>query len=95
MAALVPLLLALAGLGAVAVAAWLSKDGRPASPGLALRMALTGIAILLGAIALYLTGNDANAATWITLSMALTVNLLAVSMWLHLRRPNPAEPPCP
>lgn len=86
MMALMPLLLALGGLAAVAIAGWLVKDQRPASPGLGLRMALAGIVILLGALGLYWAGADETIALWVVLGMALLVNLLGISMWLHLRR---------
>ncbi len=86
MGAMLPLLLALGGLAAVAIAAWLVKDPRPASPGLGLRMALVGIVILLGALGLYWAGTDETIALWVVLGMALLVNLLGVSMWWHLRR---------
>lgn len=85
MAAWLPLLLALIGLAAVWLAAWLARDNRPASPGLALRMALSGIVILLGALGLYFAGDGAWGAA-VLLAMALLVNLLGLSMWWHLRR---------
>lgn len=86
MMALVPLLLALAGLPAIAIAAWLAKDTRPASRGLAIRMALVGITILLGALGLYWAGDDGSHALKIVLAMALLVNALALSMWWHVRK---------
>ncbi|MDO5611179.1 MAG: hypothetical protein Q4G62_10500 [Pseudomonadota bacterium] len=86
MTALMPVLLALGGLAAVVIAAWLTKDRRPASPGLGLRMALVGIVILLGALGLYWAGTDETIALWVVLAMALLVNLLGISMWWHLRR---------
>ena len=49
MMGIAPLLLALAGFPAIAVAAWLAKDMRPASRGLAVRMAL---AVIVNALAL-------------------------------------------
>ena len=88
MQALVPLLLALAGLPAIAVAAWLAKDARPASRGLAIRMALVGIAILLGALGLHWAGTDGRRVLQGVLALAVVVNALALSMWWHVRRSN-------
>lgn len=88
MQALVPLLLALAGLPAIAVAAWLAKDARPASRGLAIRMALVGIAILLGALGLHWAGTDGRGVLQGVLALAVIVNALALSMWWHVRRFN-------
>ncbi len=89
MMALVPLLLALAGIPAIAIAAWLAKDSRPASPGLAIRMALVGITILLGALALHWAGDDGNRVLQIVLAIALLVNAFALSMWWHVRKFGP------
>lgn len=86
MDALAPVLLALAGLPAVGMAAWFARDPRPASRGMALRMALVGIAILLGAAGLHAAGTDGAFALKVVLAMALVVNALALSMWWHVRR---------
>ena len=86
MPALVPLLLALAALPAIAIAAWLAKDARPASRGLAIRMALVGITILLGALGLYWAGDDGGRVLKLMLAMAVLVNALALSMWWHVRK---------
>lgn len=86
MMGLAPLLLALAGLPAIAIAAWLAKDSRPASPGLAIRMALVGIVILAGALGLYWAGTDGRRVVMVVLAMALLVNALALSMWWHVRK---------
>ncbi|SIQ04296.1 hypothetical protein [Solilutibacter tolerans] len=91
MMGLASLLLALAGLPAIAIAAWLAKDSRPASPGLAIRMALVGITILLGALGLYWAGEDGSRAMKVALAMALVVNALALSMWWHVRKFNPRK----
>ena len=86
MTGLVSLLLALAGLPAIAIAAWLAKDPRPASRGLAIRMALVGITILAGALGLYWAGEDGSRVVMVVLAMALLVNALALSMWWHVRK---------
>ena len=91
MMALASLLLALAGLPAIAIAAWLARDTRPASPGLAIRMALVGIVILLGALGLFWAGDDGRRVLMVVLSMALLVNALALSMWWHVRKFAPGR----
>ena len=88
MMGIAPLLLALAGFPAIAVAAWLAKDARPASRGLAVRMALVGIAILLGALGLHWAGTDGRRVLQVVLVLAVIVNALALSMWWHVRRFN-------
>ena len=88
---LASLLLALAGLPAIAIAAWLAKDTRPASPGLGIRMALVGVTILLGALGLYWAGEDGNRAIKVVLALALVVNALALSMWWHTRKFIPRD----
>lgn len=91
MLALAPPLLALAGLPAIAIAAWLAKDARPASRGLAIRMALVGIVILLGALGLHWAGQDGARALKVVLALALVVNALALSMWWHVRKFAPGK----
>lgn len=85
---LAPVLVAIAGLLAVGIAAWLARDGRPASRGLAVRMALVGIVILLGALGLHWAGDDGGRVLKIVLAIALLVNALALSMWWHVRSNN-------
>lgn len=85
---LAPVLVAIAGLPAVGIAAWLARDGRPASRGLAVRMALVGIVILLGALGLHWAGDDGGRVLKIVLAIALLVNALALSMWWHVRSNN-------
>ena len=88
MKGLAPVLLAIAGLPAVAIAAWLARDERPASRGLAVRMALVGIVILLGALGVHWAGDDGSRVLKVVLAMALLVNALALSMWWHVRSHN-------
>ncbi len=85
MDALVPLLLALSGLPALGVAGWTARHDDPRSRGLALRWALVGLAILVGAIALYWAGADRTAVNWVIGVLVVVVNALAISMLLFLR----------
>ena len=88
-----PVLIAVCGLPALALAAWLARDARPASPGLAIRMALVGVVILLGALGMHGAGADGRRVLQVVLAMAVLVNALALSMWWHLRRFHRPGPP--
>lgn len=83
---LIPLFVALSGLPAAGLAAWLARSRDPAGAGLALRMALVAVAILLGALGLYWAGADGGRTWAVVVAMVVAVNLLALSMWRHLRR---------
>ena len=84
--ALLPLIVALSGLPAAGIAAWLARTPDPAGPGLALRMALVALAILLGSLGLYWAAADERRLWAVVVAMVVVVNLLALSMWRHLRR---------
>jgi hypothetical protein len=86
MQALIPLLVALSGLPALAIAAWIGGNDDARSRGLALRWALLGLAILLGAGALYWAGDSRALIYTVVIALVLVVNALALSMLLHLRR---------
>lgn len=81
-----PLILALSGLPALAVAAWIGGNGDERSRGLGLRWALLGLAILLGAAALYWAGGSRARVYAVVVALVVAVNALAVSMLRHLRR---------
>lgn len=91
MEALIPLIVALSGLPALAIAAWIGGNDDPRSRGLGLRWALLGMAILLGGGALYWAGDSRALIYTVVIALVLVVNALAVSMLLHLRR-NSAKP---
>ncbi|HET6396457.1 MAG TPA: hypothetical protein VFF91_06410 [Pseudoxanthomonas sp.] len=86
MDALAPLLVALTGLPALGIAAWYARGDHEQARGLALHWALIGLAILLGAVALYWAGDSRPRITGVAVAMALAVNGLIVSMVLRLRR---------
>ncbi|MFT4249528.1 MAG: hypothetical protein QM581_16070 [Pseudomonas sp.] len=81
-----PLILALSGLPALAIAAWIGGNGDARARGLGLRWALLGLAILLGAAALYWAGDSRAHVYAVVIALVLAVNALAVSMVRHLRR---------
>lgn len=89
--ALVPVIVALSGLPALAIATWLSRMRDPAGPGLALRMALVAVVVLLGALGLYWAVGDAGRLRTVAIAMVVAVNLLALSMWRHVRRVRAAR----
>jgi hypothetical protein len=88
MDALAPLLVALTALPALGIAAWQARAVAtdPKARGLALRWAGIALAMLLGAAGLYFAGADRGRATVVGLVMVVAVNVLLVSMILHLRR---------
>lgn len=86
MQAWVPLLVACSGLPAIALAAWLARSPLPLRRGLALRMALVGIAILIGALGLHWAGAETARVRGVAIVLLLAVNALGISMLVHARR---------
>ena len=86
MHALVPLILALSGLPALLVGAWMSRADVVRSRGQALHWLLVGLAIQAGAVGVYFAGEDGRRAQGIVIGMVVLVNALIVSMVLQLRR---------
>jgi len=86
MHALAPLIVALSGLPALLIGAWVSRARDPRSRGLALHWVLLGLAIQAGAVGLYWAGDDDRVATGVAITMVVLVNALIVSMVLQLRR---------
>lgn len=83
------LVVAITGLPALCVAAWYARYDDAHARGLALRWALMGLVILLGAVGLYFAGDSKDAATTVALVMVLAVNVLVVSTVLYMRRGRP------
>lgn len=86
MHALAPLIVALSGLPALFIGAWVSRARDPRSRGMALHWVLIGLAIQAGAVGLYWAGEDDRLATGAVIAMVVLVNALIVSMVLQLRR---------
>ena len=86
MHALIPLVLAVSGLPALLVAAWMSRANDVRSRGQALHWLLVGLAIQAGAVGVYFAGDDGRRAQGIVIAMVVMVNALIVSMVLQLRR---------
>lgn len=84
---MVPLLVALSGLPALAVAAWYARgapDGHVR--GIALRWALIGLAVMLGACGLYWAAGDQVRTGVVVIALVVAANALGASLVLHLRR---------
>ncbi len=92
MHALVPLVLAVSGLPALLIGAWMSRANDDRSRGLALHWVLVGLAIQAGAVGVYWAGDDDRIAQGIVIAMVVLVNALIVSMVLQLRRRNRKAP---
>ena len=86
MHALVPLILAVSGLPALLIGAWMSREPTVRSRGMALHWVLVGLAIQAGAVGIYWAGDDDRVAQGIVIAMVVLVNALIVSMVLQLRR---------
>lgn len=87
MEALVPLLVAASALPALGISAWYARHAaHPVARGIALRWALIALAMLLGAAGLYWAGHHEARATTVVVLMVIVVNVLAISMVLHMRR---------
>ncbi|HEV7270123.1 hypothetical protein [Pseudoxanthomonas sp.] len=86
MHALAPLLLAVSGLPALLIGAWMSRASDDRSRGMALHWVLVGLAIQAGAVGIYWAGDDDRLAQGIAIAMVVLVNALIVSMVLQLRR---------
>jgi hypothetical protein len=86
MDAWVPLVVALSGLPAVGIAAWLARAPQPGRGGLALRMALVSLVIFAGALGLYWAGGQQARVQGVAAAMLVAVNVLGISMLLHARR---------
>ena len=86
MHALVPLVLAVSGLPALLIGAWMSRTTDERSRGMALHRVLAGLAIQAGAVGIYWAGDDDRLAQGIVIAMVVLVNALIVSMVLQLRR---------
>ena len=87
MHALGPLLVALTALPALGIAAWQARAAAsdPRARGLAVRWAGIALAMFAGAVGLYFAGGDRELATTIAILMVVAVNVLLLSMILHMR----------
>ncbi|MEA9897105.1 hypothetical protein VDG04_11030 [Xanthomonas campestris pv. raphani] len=83
---MVPLVVALSGLPALAIAASIGADDDDRARGLGLRWALISLVILIGAAGLYWAGENRAGIYAVVIGMIIGVNVLIVSMVMHLRR---------
>ncbi|WAT15884.1 hypothetical protein [Xanthomonas fragariae] len=85
MNAMVPLVVALSGLPALAIAAAIGADDHDRARGLGLRWALISLVILVGAACLYWAGDNRAGIYAVVIGMIIGVNVLIVSVVMHLR----------
>ncbi|PPU78247.1 hypothetical protein XcuCFBP2542_03225 [Xanthomonas cucurbitae] len=83
---MVPLVVALSGLPALAIAASIGANDDDRARGLGLRWALISLVILVGAACLYWAGDNRAGIYAVVIGMIIGVNTLIVSMVIHLRR---------
>ena len=80
MHALAPLILALSGLPALLIGAWVSRAGDPRSRGMAVHWVLIGLAIQAGAVGLYWAGDDDRLAQGSVIAMGVLVSALMTTL---------------
>ncbi|AQU46485.1 MULTISPECIES: hypothetical protein [Xanthomonas] len=83
---MVPLVVALSGVPALVIAASIGADDDDRARGLGLRWALISLVILVGAACLYWAGDNRAGIYAVVIGMIIGVNVLIVSMVMHLRR---------
>ncbi|QBG99154.1 hypothetical protein [Xanthomonas oryzae] len=83
---MVPMVVALSGLPALAIAASIGADDDDRARGLGLRWALISLVILVGAACLYWAGDNRAGIYAVVIGMIIGVNVLIVSMVMHLRQ---------
>jgi hypothetical protein len=84
--AIAPLIIAATGIPALCFAAWSGRPGTEHARGLGLRWALIALCLFIGAIGVYLAGDNRNIAYGVVIALVVAVNALGVSLVLHLRR---------
>ncbi len=89
------LLMALLALPAIALAAWLARDRRPVPARMALHLAIAAIAMLLAALGLYLAAGEESWIRAIAITLLLLIQVLALSLFLSLRRLRKQIKPTP
>ena len=81
-----PLLIALTGVPALAIAVWSGRDGSPHARGTGLRWALIALSMFVGALAIYLANPHRGLTYTAVIVLVIAVNALGISLLRHLRR---------
>lgn len=81
-----PLIIAITGLPALAIALWSGRDGSAQGRGAGVRWALIALCMFIGAICLYWAGADRPRVYMVVIAMVIAVNALGISLVMHLRR---------
>lgn len=90
---IVPLIVALSGLPALAIAVWIGRRDDSRSRGLALHWTLLALAMLLGATGLYWAGELRGRFYTVVGALVIAIHALALSMLCHLQRHRPRPLP--
>lgn len=83
---LAPFIIALTGFPALIAAFWVGRDASPAGRGQALHWAAIALSLFLGALGLYWAGGQQARVYAVAGLLFVTVNALAISMLVRLRR---------
>ncbi len=81
-----PLIIAATGIPALCFAVWSGRPGTAHARGLGLRWALIALCLFIGAIGVYLGGENQNIVYGVVIALVVAVNALGVSLVLHVRR---------
>ncbi|MEA5666358.1 hypothetical protein VA603_02225 [Stenotrophomonas sp. MH1] len=92
MNALAPLIIAATGIPALCFAAWSGRPGTVHARGLGLRWALIALCLFVGAVGVYLAGDNRNIAYGVVIALVIAVNALGISLVVHLRRERNGAP---
>jgi len=80
------LIIAATGIPALCFAVWSGRPGTAHARGLGLRWALIALCLFIGAIGVYLGGENQNIVYGVVIALVVAVNALGVSLVLHVRR---------
>lgn len=89
---LAPLIIAATGVPALVIAGWSGRDGSDHARGTGLRWALIALSMFAGALGLYLSSGNQRVMYAMAIALVVAVNVLGVSLVLHLRRGSKQAP---
>jgi len=90
--AVAPLIIAATGIPALCFAVWSGRPGTAHARGLGLRWALIALCMFVGAVGVYLAGDNRNIAYGVVIALVVAVNALGISLVMHLRRERNGAP---
>ncbi len=89
---LAPLIIAATSVPALVIAGWSGRDDSDHARGTGLRWALIALSMFAGALGLYLASGNQRAMYAVVIALVVVVNVLGVSLVLHLRRGSKQAP---